>query len=70
MSKYKQNESSLSDKADAAFEDVTTQVIKLAEQTGTPVVVWDNGHITEIPANEAERLSNRNKRLKKTEATD
>lgn len=66
MSKHMQNESSLSDKADAAFEDATTQVIKLAEQTGTPVVVWENGHITEIPANEVEKLSTNNKRLKKT----
>ncbi len=54
MSEKSQNDSSLSDKADAAFQDVTTQVIKQAEQTGTPVIVWGKDHVKEIPPDELE----------------
>ena len=59
MSKKNQSDSSLSDKADAAFQDVAEQVIKQAEQTGTPVVVWDKDHVEEIPVDEFERQTAR-----------
>lgn len=40
---------SLSEKVDAAFQATTTTVIERARQTGTRVVVWEDGHIKEIP---------------------
>lgn len=34
--------------ADAAFLQAAKKVIDLAEQTGTPVVVWEDGKIAKI----------------------
>jgi NCAIR mutase (PurE)-related protein len=44
----------LSAKAEAAFEQAAQKVIQRAKQTGTPVVVWKEGHIEEIPSTQAE----------------
>ncbi len=57
MSKKSQNDVSLSEKADAAFEDVAVQIVKQAKQTGTPVIVWDKDHVKEIPPDELENLT-------------
>ncbi|MGO9469327.1 MAG: hypothetical protein ACLQVF_34825 [Isosphaeraceae bacterium] len=46
--------STLIEKADAAFWAAAAQVIKLARQTGTPVIVWEDGRIVEKTAEEAE----------------
>ncbi len=46
--------STLIEKADAAFWAAAAQVIKLARQTGTPVIVWENGRIVKKTADEAE----------------
>jgi hypothetical protein len=40
---------SLSEKADAAFEQAARKVVERARQTGTPVVVWEDDHVTELP---------------------
>lgn len=42
-------ESGLSEKVDAAFKAAATTVFDRAKQTGTPVIVWEAGHIKEIP---------------------
>lgn len=42
----------LADKANAAFEQVAVKVIQRAKQTGTPVIVWENDQIKEVPADE------------------
>lgn len=39
----------LSNKADAAFQRAAKKVILLAEQTSTPVLVWEKNRIQEIP---------------------
>ena len=44
----------LSSKADAAFRQAAKKIIQRARQTGTPVVVWEQGHIKEIPGEEFE----------------
>jgi len=46
--------SSLSDKAEAAFDQAAQEVVRRAKQSGTPIVVWKDGHIAEIPGEQAE----------------
>ena len=41
-------EQSLTKLADAAFRQVALTVIKRAEETGTPVIVWENGSIKKL----------------------
>jgi len=43
----------LTEKADAAFRQAAANVIELARQTGTPVIVWEDGRIVEKSAEEA-----------------
>jgi len=57
MSEQDQSGASLSEKADAAFKEAMLQVIKQAEQAGTPVIVWDKDHVKKIPVDEIERQS-------------
>jgi Ribonuclease G/E len=35
----------MTEKADAAFKQAATKVIERARQTGTPVILWENGHV-------------------------
>jgi hypothetical protein len=44
-----QKANELSEKVDAAFRATATTVFDRAKQTGTPVIVWEAGHIKEIP---------------------
>jgi hypothetical protein len=46
---------SLTDKADAAFRQVAVQVIKRARQTGTPVIVWEDGRMVDRTPDEMEQ---------------
>jgi hypothetical protein len=39
---------SMSDKANAAFEQAATKIVERAKQTGTPVVVWEDDHVSEL----------------------
>jgi hypothetical protein len=41
-------------KADAAFRQAAKKIIQRARQTGTPVVVWEEGHIKEISCDQFE----------------
>jgi len=50
MKKNQNQDLSLSSKADAAFRQAAKKVIQRARQTSTPVVIWDEGCIKEIPA--------------------
>ncbi len=45
---------SLSWKADAAFRQAAQKVIQKAKQTSTPIVIWEDGHVKEVPATEME----------------
>ena len=40
----------LGDLADAAFQRMAAKVLERARQTGTPVVVWEDDRVTELPA--------------------
>ena len=41
-------------KADAAFRQAAKKIIQRARQTHTPVLVWEEGHIKEIPCDHFE----------------
>lgn len=53
MSQNDKNDS-LSEKADAAFRQASAKVVQRAKQTGTPVVVWDEGHVKELETEQLE----------------
>ena len=36
-------------KINAAFRDAAREVLRVAKQTGTPVIVWENGQVRMIP---------------------
>jgi hypothetical protein len=39
---------------EAAFRETARDVLRVARQTGTPVIVWENGRIREIPCDSPE----------------
>ena len=39
-----------------AFKQVTIKVIEKARQTNTPIIVWDNGKVVSLSADEAEKF--------------
>jgi hypothetical protein len=49
------NSADLTEKADAAFRAIVQVVIQRAKQAGTPIVVWENDRIKEIPWQEFEQ---------------
>lgn len=50
----------LSRKADAAFQQAARKVILKAKQTNTPIIVWEDSRIKEVPAADMEaRLDQR-----------
>ncbi len=46
----------LTEKANAAFRRAAAKVVERARQTGTPVIVWERGQVTEHPAEELEHV--------------
>ena len=53
----KPTEPSLTALADAAFREAAVQVVRLAKQTGTPLIVWENGEIRAIPPDEIQETN-------------
>jgi hypothetical protein len=45
----KKRRDSLSKLVEAAFQRAAVRVIERAKQTGTPVIIWDEGRIKEVP---------------------
>ena len=45
----KKRRRSLSELVDAAFQRAAIRVLERAKQTGTPVIIWDEGRIKEVP---------------------
>jgi hypothetical protein len=43
---------SLTAKADAAFRQADAKVVRIARQTGTPIIVWERGGIRAIDPDE------------------
>jgi hypothetical protein len=68
--------SGLSEKADAAFLEAMTAVLKRARQSGTPVIIWKDNRVTAVSSEELEtRLrecfaGSRNSDRTKTTASD
>ena len=54
MSDRMTEENSLAWKADAAFLKASYKVVQRAKETGTPVIIWEDDQIKEIPADEME----------------
>jgi hypothetical protein len=54
MHSAQEDKESLSWKADAAFRQAARKVVQKAMLTGTPVIIWEDGQIKEIPAAEME----------------
>ena len=57
MNEEKDQRAGLSSKADAAFRLAAKKVIERARQTGTPVVVWEQGYVKEIPGEQFEIIT-------------
>jgi hypothetical protein len=51
-------ENSLAWKADAAFLKASYKVVQRAKETGTPVIIWEDDRIKEIPPDEMEMRMN------------
>jgi hypothetical protein len=41
-------------KAEAAFRKAMENVIRTARQTGTPIIVWENGRVRELSPDEVD----------------
>jgi hypothetical protein len=54
MNEKMKDQSSLAWKADAAFQQAAHKVIQRAKQTGTPVIIWEDDQIKEVPPEEME----------------
>jgi hypothetical protein len=53
---HKKTTSSMLLEVQIAFKQVTLKVIEKARQTNTPIIVWDNGKMVSLSADEAEKL--------------
>jgi NCAIR mutase (PurE)-related protein len=62
----KTTEPSLTKLANAAFRQAARKVIQRAKETGTPIIVWEEGQIRERTAEEMERKVSRKPRRAKT----
>ncbi len=50
------DEAELTLRAEAAFRQAARSVIRVARQTGTPIVIWKDGRVQEIPADRLDAL--------------
>jgi alpha-tubulin suppressor-like RCC1 family protein len=46
----------LTSKVEAAFRQASQEVVRVAKQTGTPVIVWKDGRVYEIPCDRLDEL--------------
>ena len=57
-----ENEGSCShQKVEAAFRQASQEVVRVAKQTGTPVIIWKDGRVCEIPSDQLEESLTTNK---------
>jgi hypothetical protein len=54
MTEKQENKDSLSWQVNAAFRKSAWRVIKQAKFYGTPIVIWEDGQVKEVPAEEME----------------
>jgi hypothetical protein len=55
MSNETKTGGSLAEKADAAFQQAAIKVVERARQTGTPVIIWEDDHVKEVPPQQLEQ---------------
>jgi hypothetical protein len=55
MNRESAKRSSLTAKAEAAFEQASRKVVEPTSQTKTPVILWKNGQVVEIPSEKLEK---------------
>ncbi len=55
------DEPSLNTKIEAAFRQAARKVVRVAKQTGTPVIIWKDGRVCEIPCDKLEEALTINK---------
>jgi hypothetical protein len=48
------DEPSLNTKIEAAFRQAARKVVRVAKQTGTPIIIWKDGRVCEIPSDQLE----------------
>jgi hypothetical protein len=53
--------SSLITKIEAAFRQAARKVVSVAKQTGTPVIIWKDGRVCEIPSDQLDESLTTNK---------
>ena len=58
-------EESITKLADAAFRRVAQKVMERAEQTGTPIIVWEEGAVKEITPKQARARAGLQKAVRK-----
>jgi hypothetical protein len=46
----------LTSEVEAAFRQACREVVRVAKQTGTPVIVWKDGRVYEIPCDRLDEL--------------
>lgn len=51
-----QSESAPDSKLEAALYQVARRVVQVARQTSTPVIVWEDGEVQEIPCDRLDAL--------------
>jgi hypothetical protein len=59
MSKKNIEKMTMAEKADAAMLFASAKVIQVAKQTGTPVIIWKDGQVKEIPPEQLEGKINK-----------
>lgn len=64
MNQVDRSRGALTKLADAAFQQASEKVIERAEDTGTPVIVWENEEVTRLEPRKT-RKSRRNGRKKR-----
>lgn len=58
MNSQTENDSLMAKKVDAAIRQAAYKVIQLAKETGTPVIIWEDDQIKEIPPDEMQMRMN------------
>ena len=66
----KSRDDTLTEKANAAFRQAASKVIERARQTGTPVIVWEEGRVIERTCEDLERPPTKKPRKTRTSGNE
>ena len=65
----KSKDDTLTEKANAAFRQAAAKVIERARQTGTPVIVWEEGQVIARSCEELEQAPTKKRRKPRASRT-